>query len=159
MVLPVQPIAQPTGFGGGARFDFLRATHPGGPHANYKDSVIEVYRRAGLTVLTYDQQSHGDSEGVVPGARCFFERFDDLAVDLLKVRAFEDYHYTTTVSSRQPPAAHLCEHLSHTQVHESFAAALPPGLPIFWMGLSMGGAVIVRASQLQPVLSYTVLLF
>jgi alpha-beta hydrolase superfamily lysophospholipase len=84
----------------------------------YKDSVIDVLQRAGISVLTYDQQSLGDSDSVLPGTRCYFHKFDDLAIDLLAV-------------------------------HTHFASLLPPGTRIFWLGVSLGGGVAVRASQLR----------
>ena len=39
---------------------------------------------------------------------------------------------------------------SRPQIHEEFAASLPAGTPIFWLGLSMGGGVVTRAAQLRP---------
>lgn len=107
------------GVGVGCRHEFLRATFKGGPHARYEGSILQVLRDAGITVLTYDQQSLGDSQPVLEGKRCYFHRFDDLAHDLLGI-------------------------------HEEFAASLPAGTPIFWLGLSMGGGVVTRAAQLRP---------
>jgi len=106
------------GVGTGCRYEFLRATHKGGPHTQYKDSLLDVLQRAGITCLTYDQQSHGNSDCLIPDTRCYFDRFDDLAHDLLKI-------------------------------HETFVTTLPPDTPVFWLGLSMGGGVVARASQLR----------
>lgn len=107
------------GIGVGCRHEFLRATHDGGPHSVYKDSLIDVLQRAGISVFTYDQQSLGNSDSVLPDTRCYFHKFDDLAIDLLSV-------------------------------HAHFAASLPPGTPIFWLGISLGGGVATRAVQLRP---------
>lgn len=78
------------GVGVGCRHEFLRATFKGGPHARYEGSILQVLRDAGITVLTYDQQSLGDSQPVLEGKRCYFHRFDDLAHDLLGVRGWRE---------------------------------------------------------------------
>jgi pimeloyl-ACP methyl ester carboxylesterase len=106
------------GIGVGCRHEFLRATHDGGPHSKHKDSLIDVLQRSGVNVFAYDQQSHASSDSILPDTRCYFHRFDDLAVDLLSV-------------------------------HQHYAASLPAGIPIFWLGVSLGGGVALRAVQLR----------
>ncbi|KAL1496043.1 hypothetical protein AB1Y20_014672 [Prymnesium parvum] len=101
-----------------ARHDFLRAPRRGARHTTFDGSFAHALWRAGLTLVLYDQQGMGEADSVRPSCRHYFERFDDLAEDLLAVTA-------------------------------AAAAAAPPALPLYWLGLSMGGGVCVRASQLR----------
>mmetsp|Transcript_34432 Transcript_34432/g.80623 ORF Transcript_34432/g.80623 Transcript_34432/m.80623 type:complete len:394 (-) Transcript_34432:205-1386(-) len=71
------------GLGASSRFDWLRASERGGVHDSLTDSLIASLIAAGITVVSYDCQSHGESESIRPARRCYFERFDDLAWDLL----------------------------------------------------------------------------
>lgn len=105
------------GVGVSCRFEFLRTTCDGGLRDRYEDSALDIMRRAGISILGYDHQSHGSSESLEPGVRCYIDQFDDLCRDLLLV-------------------------------HETFCASLPAGTPVFWVGISMGGGVAVRAAQM-----------
>jgi len=70
------------GYGQSAHFEFLSATHPGGLHSSWDDSILQHLTGAGISCYTFDLQGHGESEGA-RGLRGFFEAFDDLAMDLL----------------------------------------------------------------------------
>ena len=107
------------GYGCTARHEFLRARTPGGPHTKYDSSYVQVMRDAGLTIVLYDMQGMGGSEGARPYVSAYFERFEHLAHDLLAVT---DAVRATTAKSR----------------------------PVFWLGISMGGAVVARALQMRP---------
>ena len=112
---PVATIIFHHGYSVGGRFEFLRARWQGGPHDSYDDSFIQVMRDHGLTVVVMDMQGMGDSERVRPSVSGYFERFENLAEDLLVV--------TDAVGS---------------------------STPVYWLAISMGGAVVSRALQLRP---------
>ena len=61
---PVAHIIFHHGYSTGGRFEFLRASEPGGPHDSYDNSFIQVMRDHGLTVVVMDMQGMGDSERV-----------------------------------------------------------------------------------------------
>ena len=85
------------GVGVSCRFEFLRTTCDGGLRDRYEDSALDIMRRAGISILGYDHQSHGSSESLEPGVRCYIDQFDDLCRDLLLV------HETHRCASRRPP--------------------------------------------------------
>jgi len=114
---PVATIIFHHGYSVGGRFEFLRASHQGGPHDSYDGSFIQVMRDAGLTVVVMDMQGMGDSERVRPSVSGYFERFEHLAEDLLTV---------------------------------TDAVMLSTSMPVYWLAISMGGAVVARALQLRP---------
>ena len=62
------------GYSTGGRFEFLRASEPGGPHDSYDNSFIQVMRDHGLTVVVMDMQGMGDSERVRPSVSGYSER-------------------------------------------------------------------------------------
>lgn len=61
-------------------FEFLRSQGVNKPHV-YSGSWVEQLNQAGFAVAAIDHQSHGASEGI-HGLRCYFQRFDDLALDV-----------------------------------------------------------------------------
>ena len=46
------------GVGVSCRFEFLRTTCDGGLRDRYEDSALDIMRRAGISILGYDHQSH-----------------------------------------------------------------------------------------------------
>lgn len=107
------------GVGVTAAFEWMKPMEPGGPHSKYEGSFVQVLCDAGINVVVIEHQGLGNSDRVRRGVDAYFERFDDLANDLL---------------------------LLHDEVVEAI-----PSLPIFWLGISMGGGVIARAAQLRPL--------
>lgn len=107
------------GVGVTAAFEWMQPEEPGGPHIKFEGSYPQILRDAGLNVVIIENQGLGNSDRVRPGVDAFFERFDDLASDLLTM---------------------------HDEVLKT-----TPLLPIFWLGISMGGGVIARAAQLRPL--------
>ena len=77
---PVAHIIFHHGYSTGGRFEFLRASEPGGPHDSYYNSFIQVMRDHGLTVVVMDMQGMGDSERVRPSVSCHSERLRALAL-------------------------------------------------------------------------------
>ena len=65
------------------------------PYNMYKNSWVELFNESGYDVLSYDCQSHGLSEGIIPELRCHINRFDDLIDDALQIY----YEYKKTVKS------------------------------------------------------------
>lgn len=61
-------------------FEFLRSQGVHKPHV-YDGSWVEQLNAAGFAVAAIDHQSHGASEGI-KGLRCYFQHFDDLALDV-----------------------------------------------------------------------------
>jgi len=94
-----------------------------GRHCVFTGSISEKLSSMGFHVFAYDQQSHGLSEGL-SGKRCYVNKFDDLAHDLLQF-------------------AGLARKLVVESVGEN-------SLPLFALGESMGGGVVCRAAQLDP---------
>ena len=72
------------GYAQSTHYEFLCADFPGGPHSTWEDSILQHLVSAGISVYAIDLQGHGESEGA-RGLRGFFERFDDLAEDLLQL--------------------------------------------------------------------------
>ena len=72
------------GYAQSAHFEFLAANYPGGPHSTWDDSILQHLADSGISCYAMDLQGHGESEGA-RGLRGFFEKFDDLAVDLLQL--------------------------------------------------------------------------
>ena len=103
-----------------ARYEFLRAAAPGGPHDCYEGSLVQRLNALGLAVRAYDQQSFGASEGARQGTRGFVERFDDLVDDFLALAE---------------PLKRWCAERR---------------LPLFVLATSMGGCVVTRALQRRP---------
>lgn len=79
---PVAHIIFHHGYGTGGRFEFLRASEPGGPHDSYHDSFIQVMCDHGLTVIVMDMQGMGDSERVRTSVSGSSERSSHLALHL-----------------------------------------------------------------------------
>ena len=67
-----------------ARFEFLLPSSPGGKHEVYEGSWIASLNDAGYEFVSFDLPSHGESEDV-RGTRCYFDKFDDLAMDAIGV--------------------------------------------------------------------------
>ena len=72
------------GYAQSTHYEFLCADFPGGPHSTWEDSILHHLVSTGISVYAIDLQGHGESEGA-RGLRGFFERFDDLADDLLQL--------------------------------------------------------------------------
>ena len=70
------------GYAQSTHFEFLAADYPGGPHSTWQGSILQHLVDAGISCYAIDLQGHGESEGA-RGLRGFFERFDDLAEDVL----------------------------------------------------------------------------
>jgi len=113
------------GYGVSAAHEFLRPHAPGGPHGAVEGSWVEWYNRRGVAVVAYDHQSHGRSDSAAPGVRCYFERFADLSYDLAQFIA--DVVPGLLSAGR------------------GGAPADGGPVPVFPMGISMGGGVVVDA--------------
>jgi len=103
-------------------FDWFLPASSGEPHDSWDGTVLQGFVGAGYLVCAVDHQSHGRSQGS-RGLRAYFDDFDDLAQEVI------DY-VTGDVLSEQGLR----------------------GLPIFALGESMGGAVVVHIAQLAPEL-------
>lgn len=68
------------GYGAHCHWEYM-----GYPYNTYKNSWVENFNNNGYNVLTYDHQSHGLSQDLIPGVRCYIDRFDDLIDDALQI--------------------------------------------------------------------------
>ena len=109
------------GYGVSVAHEFLRPHARGRPHAAVEGSWVDWFNRRGVAVVAYDHQSHGHSASAVPGVRCYFERFADLSYDLAQFCA-------DVVPGLLPAGGAGAAHV-----------------PVFPLGMSMGGGVVVDA--------------
>jgi len=107
------------GINGHAMFEFMNADNLG-RHCVFEGSLADKLSRSGYHVFAYDQQGHGLSDGLF-GNKCYIEKFDHLASDLLQ--------FST---------------LARTSAEET-----ERGSPLFVVGESLGGGVAFRAAQLD----------
>lgn len=103
-------------------FEFMNADEKG-QHCVFQGTLAERLSILGFHVFTYDQQSHGLSEGL-HGYRSYVDDVDDLATDLLQ-----------------------CSSLANKWVSK---ASVSTAMPTFAVGESMGGGVVCRAAQMDP---------
>ena len=68
------------GYGAHCHWEYM-----GYPYNTYKNGWVENFNNNGYNVLTYDHQSHGLSQDLIPGVRCYIDRFDDLIDDALQI--------------------------------------------------------------------------
>lgn len=73
------------GIGVSARHEFLISHSPGGVHTKFEGSFIDALVKHNVSVVAFDQQSMGEADGISAKARYYFDKFDDLAVDLLQL--------------------------------------------------------------------------
>lgn len=97
--------------------EFLRTQGPGKPLI-YSNSWVERLNNEGISVAGFDQQGAGFSEGL-RGLRSYFESFDDVIADAVQFRRL----------------------IPETKV-PGFS-----GLPVFLMGISMGGCVAMNVMR------------
>ncbi|PNW74921.1 hypothetical protein CHLRE_12g504350v5 [Chlamydomonas reinhardtii] len=105
-------------------FDYLRPQGPG-KFCVYSGSFVAALNAAGYAVAGNDDRGAGRSEGL----RCYCDSFDDYVEDLV----------ATARASREVPL-------------RGFSAPAPAGAPLFAMGLSRGGAVVLTAALKEPSL-------
>uniref|UniRef100_A0A6U4EIK4 Serine aminopeptidase S33 domain-containing protein n=1 Tax=Phaeomonas parva TaxID=124430 RepID=A0A6U4EIK4_9STRA len=110
------------GYGGHTQWEWFLPANPGETHDVYDGSLLDQLVDAGYVVITLDHQGHGRSEGA-RGLRCFFESYDDLAI--------ESSEFLRKEVGADPELANL---------------------PIFLLGVSMGGCTAVKMSLLSPEL-------
>mmetsp|Transcript_65610 Transcript_65610/g.186119 ORF Transcript_65610/g.186119 Transcript_65610/m.186119 type:complete len:332 (-) Transcript_65610:100-1095(-) len=101
-------------------FEWFLPAKEGEPHDMWSGSILDILVSAGYLVCTLDQQSMGRSEGL-HGLVCYMDKFDDLPE--------ENLAYLNTVLLKDPEVQRL---------------------PLFILGISMGGATSVRMAQMQP---------
>ena len=107
------------GLGVYGSFEMLTARPLGGVREHYAGSWPERFNAANVSLFCIDHQGHGRSDSSRPGARCYFERADDLARD------FTQFVELIKRDSKRP-------------------------VPVFMMGSSLGGLVVVKAAIATP---------
>ena len=104
---------------------------PGQP-PRYADSWAQKLNAAGYSVCGIDNRGMGLSEGARGGLRCFTESFDDYVAD---VAALASAAVSSSPSSSPPGFS--------VPVPQGFG----PGLPLFLLGVSLGGCISLHVSE------------
>ena len=112
------------GFRVSARFEFIGPPVPGTAHIEWDGSVLSELHHRGVSLYLLDLQGHGQSDSA-RDVRAHVERFDDYPRDVLQF-------------ARELVIPDLRCHIS--------SETRPP--PLFLYGQSLGGGIVVRASQL-----------
>jgi acylglycerol lipase len=68
------------GYGAHTHWEFMSY-----PYNKFKNSWVSNFNNNGYNVLSFDLQSHGLSQNLIPGVRCYCDKFSDFVDDSLQI--------------------------------------------------------------------------